>query len=48
MVNPDKLNKGRDEYFDVGNESVVFKFVCTYVQRILSNAVWKKMMKMYP
>jgi hypothetical protein len=48
MVNPDKLSKGVDEYFDVGNESAVFEFVCTYVQRIASDASWRKMMRMYP
>jgi hypothetical protein len=31
MVNPDKLSKGVDEYFNVGNESAVFEFVCNYV-----------------
>ena len=46
MVNPDKLSKGVDEYFDVGNESAVFKFVCTYVRRISSDALWRKMMRM--
>ena len=48
MVNPDKLSKGVDEYFDVGNESAVFEFVRTYVRRIASDASWRKMMKMYP
>ena len=48
MVNPDKLSKGVDEYFDVGNESAVFEFVCTYVRRIASDASWRKKMKMYP
>ncbi len=48
MVNPNMLSKGIDEYFDVGNESAVFEFVCTYVRRIASDASWRKMMKMYP
>ncbi len=38
MVNPDKLSKGVDEYFNVGNESAVFEFMCTYVRRIASDA----------
>jgi hypothetical protein len=44
-VNPDRLSKGIDVYFDNGTESAVFEFTCTYVRRLYSDASRRKMMK---